>query len=710
VPALCLVLALTVLVAAASAAKDDLDLVSRATGAAGAKGNDESFGPTLSADGRFIAFGSAATNLDPDDGDATFDVFVRDLEAGTTTLASRAAGAAGAKGNGFSFFSALSADGRFVAFMSDASNLHPDDPDGSDDVFVRDLQASTTTLVSRATGATGAKSNGLADFPAVSADGRFVAFTSNATNLHPDDTDTTGDVFVRDLQASTTTLVSRATGASGAKANDGSFDPTISADGRFVAFGSAATNLDPDDGDATFDVFVRDLVAGTTTLVSRAAGASGAKGNFGSGASAVSSDGRFVAFTSAATNLDPDDGDTTEDVFVRDLVASTTTLVSRATGASGAKGNGASEAFPAVSADGRFVAFNSTATNLHPDDPDATFDVFVRDLQTQTTTVVSRAAGAAGAKGNSFSLSPAVSADGRFVAFVSFATNLHPDDTDGIPDVFRRDVLGSPPPPPPPTPPPPPPPPPTPPPPPPPPPPPARPPPPSPRAPAVMRLQALSLSVFGRAGSEARCRMRVGRIRSCTVRLLAGGRVVAQGSRRSRGARRSLVVRLRLTGSGRALLARRLGGVRTRVRASGATSGGTRRASARTRALLAVERFTTPPGSWVPDQATLTPRGERFLRSLRGKLIAVAGLRCEGHDANVRPDTATSSPLSLARAATFCAALRELGAGARPRRAGHGDAQPIASNASVSGQAENRRVEVTVTHRPRRLPRLAGTS
>jgi hypothetical protein len=208
--------------------------------------------------------------------------------------------------------------------------------------------------------------------------------------------------------------------------------------------------------------------------------------------------------------------------------------------------------------------------------------------------------------------------------------------------------------------------------------------------------------VFGRSGSEARCRMRVGRIRSCTVRLLAGRQVVAQGSRRSRAAR-SLTVRLRLTAGGRALLARRLGGVRTRVRASGATSGGARRASARTRALLQVERFTTPPGSWVPDEATLTPRGERFLRSLRGKLIAVAGLRCEGHEADVRPDTATSSPLSRARAAAFCAALRELGARARPRLAGHGDAEPIASNTSASGRAENRRVEVTVTHRPQRL-------
>jgi outer membrane protein OmpA-like peptidoglycan-associated protein len=318
------------------------------------------------------------------------------------------------------------------------------------------------------------------------------------------------------------------------------------------------------------------------------------------------------------------------------------------------------------------------------------------------TPLASRAAGAGGAKGNGGSFALALSGDGRFVAFTSTATNLHPDDTDANFDVFRRDVLGPPPAPPPPAPPPPPPAP--------PPPPPAPPPPPTPPpappprspAPAVLRLQVLRLSVFGR--SEARCRMRVGRIHSCRVRLLAGGRVVAQGSRRARGARsRSLLVTLRLTGRGRTLLAKRLGGIRTRVRASAATSGGARRASARTMALLRVERFTTPPGSFEPDQAALTARGERFLRSLRERLIAVASLRCEGHSADVHGTLDTTSPLSLARAAATCQALRRLGVRAQPRLAGHGDSDPIASNANESGRAENRRVEVTVTHRPRRL-------
>jgi flagellar motor protein MotB len=119
--------------------------------------------------------------------------------------------------------------------------------------------------------------------------------------------------------------------------------------------------------------------------------------------------------------------------------------------------------------------------------------------------------------------------------------------------------------------------------------------------------------------------------------------------------------------------------------------------------LLQVERFTTPPGSWLPGEAALSERGHRFLRSLRGKLIAVGSLRCDGHDASVRPGSVPISRLSLARAAVMCDALRELGVGARLKLAGHGDADPIASNVSEAGRAENRRVIVTVTHRPTRL-------
>jgi hypothetical protein len=221
---------------------------------------------------------------------------------------------------------------------------------------------------------------------------------------------------------------------------------------------------------------------------------------------------------------------------------------------------------------------------------------------------------------------------------------------------------------------------------------------------AVLRLQTPRLSVFGRTGGRARCRMRTGRARSCAVRVLSGRRLIATGSRRSGASRRSLVVRLRLTTAGKTLLGRRLGGVRTRLLARAATSGGVRRARARARVILRVEHFTTPAGSWLPDQAALTARGRSFVRRLRGKLVAVASLRCDGYEADVRPRSASTSRRSLARAAAMCAALRKLGVDARPRLVGHGDADPIASNATESGRAKNRRVEVTVTHRRRPLP------
>jgi Tol biopolymer transport system component len=533
-------------------------LVSRAGGAAGAKGDGDSFGPAISADGRFVAFPSNAANLDPDDGDATLDVVVRDLRAGTTALVSRAA-AAGAKGNDDSFTAALSADGRFVAFDSLASNLDPDDGDAFRDVFVRDLQAQTTTLVSRA----GVKGNGDSFSPSVSADGRIVAFSSFASNFDPDDPDTTLDVFVRGLVANTTTLVSRATGVSGAKGNDFSTVPAVSADGRFVAFTSFASNLDPDDGDAFRDVFVRDLQAQTTTLVSRAAGTSGAKGNSHSFDPAISADGRVVAFRSDASNLDPDDGDTDADVFARDLVANTTTLVSRAAGAAGAKGN-SNSSLPAVSADGRFVAFASRATNLHPDDGDATSDVFMRDLAAHTTTLVSRAAGAAGVKGNSNSSLPAVSADGRYVAFDSFASNLNPVDGNAIRDVFRRDVLGPPPPPSPPPPPPPAPPPPS-----PAPPPPAPPAQPPPSPPAADRT-APTIAIAGVRGKGRSCTRRdfSARVRIRDRSALSYARLALDGRSKLNTRSKSFSVRIR---------AARLRSGRHRITVAARDSAGNRR-------------------------------------------------------------------------------------------------------------------------------------
>lgn len=428
--------AVVVSAAAAPAAQDETRLLSRA---GNVKGNGASVQVAISAEGTRAAFASDAPTLHPDDNDTVRDVFANDLETGAITLVSRAS--AGVKGTADSVAPALSATGRYVAFASDAQ-LHADDTDLNSDIYVRDLTAGTTVLASRSSA--GTKGNADSEAPAISADGRYVAFQSDA-KLHADDGDNLVDVYRRDLGTGTTVLVSRASAsAGGADGTNFSELPSISGDGRLVSFESIANNLDPADPDTTRDVYVRDVDAATTTLVSRATGAAGAKANGASLRSALSADGRYVAFDSQASNLDPLDGTTPADVYVRDLQTSTTTLVSRASGAGGAKANGAALR-AAISGDGRYVAFDSVASNLDPDDPTGTSrDVFVRDLVAHTTLLVSRAGGATGAKGNGDSSQPAISATGRWVAFESLATNLDPLDGDAISDVFARDVLGPP--------------------------------------------------------------------------------------------------------------------------------------------------------------------------------------------------------------------------------------------------------------------------
>jgi Tol biopolymer transport system component len=417
----------------------DTNLVSRAGGAAGAPGADHSSDPSISANGRYVALTSAADNLDPASNDTVVDVFVRDLQANTITLVSRAGGAAGAAGDSDSGAASISADGRYVAFYSEAGNLDAASDDAVGDVFVRDLKAHTTTLASRATGAAGAVGDGASFDPSISADGRHVAFQTGAGNLDSASNDAVSDVFVRDLDANATALASRAGGAAGAAGDDGSSDPTISADGRRVAFSSEADNLDSDSDDSFRDAFVRDLDANTTTLVDRAGGAAGAAGDAGASGAAISADGHRVAFASESDNLDPESDDVVGDVFVRDLEAKTTTLASRATGAAGAVGHEFSQG-ASISADGRRVAFSSN-DDLDPDATPAAKDVFVRDLEAKSTILVSRASGAAGVGGDAASLRPSISAAGRRVAFHSDADNLDPNSNDAVTDVFVRELL-----------------------------------------------------------------------------------------------------------------------------------------------------------------------------------------------------------------------------------------------------------------------------
>ena len=278
------------------------------------QGNDHSYGSALSADGRWVAFESGASNLVAGDTNGTTDVFVRDQQTGTITRVS--VGPGDAQGNSASFGRSISADGRWVAFQSQASNLVAADTNGVGDVFVRDRQSGITTLASVGLG--GAPGTAGSRDPAISADGRWVAFTSEASNLVAGDTNAQEDVFVRDLQTGTTTRVTVGAPFGTTEANGFSVNPAISADGRWVAFESLASNLVAGDTNGMFDVFVYDRHTGTTSRAS--VGPGGAEGNYHSLDQTMSADGRWVTFYSQASNLVAGDTNGRSDAFIYDRI------------------------------------------------------------------------------------------------------------------------------------------------------------------------------------------------------------------------------------------------------------------------------------------------------------------------------------------------------------------------------------------------------
>ncbi|HYD32410.1 MAG TPA: Calx-beta domain-containing protein, partial [Azospirillaceae bacterium] len=381
----------------------------------------------VSANGRYVAFVSDATNLlTTSDTNTQSDVFLRDTTTGTTVRLS--VSTAGVEGNGACYSIAVSADGRYVAYASDASTLVTDDTNALRDVFVRDTVGNTTTRLS--VGGSGAQSNGVSDTPSISADGRYVVFASTATNLVTGDTNGQSDVFVRDTLAGTTTRLSVA--GSGTEGNGASDSAALSADGRYVVFASTATNLVTGDTNGQSDVFVRDTLAGTTTRLSVAG--SGTEGNGASDSAALSADGRYVVFASTATNLVTDDTNGQRDVFLRDLVGGTISRVSLADDET--QGNGATFN-PTVAAGGQYVLFASDAFNLVSGDSNGRRDVFVRDTVSGTTIRLS--VSNAAAQGDTASVGAAISGDGHYAVFQSDATTLV-TDTNALSDIFRVDL------------------------------------------------------------------------------------------------------------------------------------------------------------------------------------------------------------------------------------------------------------------------------
>jgi len=323
-----------------------------------------------------------------------------------------------------SSLSAMSLDGNFVAFVSSAQNLVTGDTNGQPDVFLRNRVAGTTSRVSVGSG--GNQANGPSDLPSISRDGRYVAFFSMATNLVSGDTNGRSDIFVRDVVAGSTRRVSVA--SSGGQANGDSAFPSISDNGQQIAFSSAASNLVSGDGNGLQDIFVRDLAAGTTRRVS--VSSAGAGGNGPSSTPAISGNGDVVAFVSDATNLAPGDTNGSPDVFARVRSTNTTQLVS--VGAGGVPADSLS-ADPVLSRDGRYVAFDSSATNLVPGDTNGFQDIFVRDRLAGTTQLVS--AWPSGTAANRLSTAPDISENGQIVVFVSQLS-----DAGALTNVYRRNL------------------------------------------------------------------------------------------------------------------------------------------------------------------------------------------------------------------------------------------------------------------------------
>ncbi len=416
-------------VLAAAAADAQLNLVS--VGIHGIAGNAASSGAASSANGNSVVFYSDASNLVTGDTNQARDVFVRDISAGTTKRVSVSSADAQANRGSHSQGGrpSISGDGQIVAFYSDASNLVSGDTNGQPDVFVRNLTTGVTERVSVATG--GGQANGPSLAPSLSRDGQFVVFQSQASNLVPNDTNNVADIFVHDLVTGTTQRVCDAV-----EGNRASLSPAISPDGGFVAFSSGATNLVPDDNNNALDIFVCERATGTIERVSLTS--TGGEGNADSILPAISENGTVVGFKSYASNLVPDDRNNLVDVFVRDRGAGTTERISVNTDG----GNSNDVSFPpSLSDDGVYVAFGSFATNLIAGDTNVAADVFVRRRPGKTVLVDKRWISATEyvqANAGTPDIAPGISGDGRTVAFVSYATNLAVGDGNTVPDVYSN--------------------------------------------------------------------------------------------------------------------------------------------------------------------------------------------------------------------------------------------------------------------------------
>lgn len=379
--------------------------------------NGPSLDASISGDGQVVAFTSYADNLVPNDTNGTWDVFVRDLQTGETRQVS--VSSAGIGGNAASMAPAISQDGQFVAFQSRADNLVPDDTNGLWDIFVHDLLTGETERVSVTSAGEQWEDSSLE--PSISGDGQFVAFESWVE---------TSSIFVHDRLTGETTNVSLTS-------SEAPFEPpcmgaSISADGSAVAFFCYSFQTGPFSG---WQVRAYDMETGVTSIVSTPTGETGVQ--LRANTPSVSADGSLIAFESNSADLVPDDIDgRNNDIFVRNLADSETDMVSVASGGDQVGGHSHTAA---INGDGRFVAFHSQSPLFSVDDLNGTWDILVHDRVTGETKVVSL--DDTTHSGNNASIRPSLNADGRYVAFASKATDLTAgSDSNGTWDIFVRDL------------------------------------------------------------------------------------------------------------------------------------------------------------------------------------------------------------------------------------------------------------------------------
>jgi Tol biopolymer transport system component len=311
--------------------------------------------PSISSDGWLVAFVSSSSNLVTSVSGQ--QIYVRDRQTGQTTVVSKSS--AGIIGDGTSSAPAISADGRYVAYASTSTNLISG-VNGMQ-IYLHDREMGETTLISKNNSGSPVHGDGVSSSPAISSDGRFIVFASLSTNLGA--AGGNQQIYIHDRLSGvngTTSLVSKDSGATAGNGN--SSTPSVNGDGRYVAFVSGATNLVG--GFSGQQIYVHDRNTGANginSLISRDNSGTPNAGNQSSSAPSISSDGRYVAFTSLATNLET--GVNGQQIYLHDRNGPTTSLVSRDNTGSLVAGNGPSDT-PSLNHNGGFVAFASQATNL----------------------------------------------------------------------------------------------------------------------------------------------------------------------------------------------------------------------------------------------------------------------------------------------------------------------------------------------------------